>query len=430
MGAPLKREKTAAQVVVSYGSTYLVKPPTYATYRQMTKHPTIAIGRALSSVPVLSADWTVESDDDVSDEWVQLVQDQVLNKRHQFLEHAVYGRVDYGFAPFEKVWGVQDGFIILEKIKPLSQELTELLTWETTGALCGLKQSIPRAAGVVALDLDSAMVLSFNVRGTNWYGEALLENDREAWNCWMEANEGAKRYDQKVAGGHVIVKFPQGSSDYSGQEQDNQDIAASILNALQSAGSVCVPTNKQENGMGQMEDQWDIQFDDSGSGMQPQFRDRLEYFDKLIARGLLLPERALQEGSHGTLAEADSHGEVALAICELAGQSIIRGTNEQLVDPLLTLNFGMTAKGRVRIISSPLANKQRAFLEQVYTAYLGNPSGFLTESDQIDMDSLKDLLGVPKSQEIAEAGTAVASDIDPNDSRASTTRRLYQAEVS
>ena len=427
MGKPITGEKTQSQVVVSQATSFPALPPTYATYRQMAKHPTIAVGRALASVPILAAEWSVEADDDVPEEWITLIQDQLINKRYQFLEHAVYGRIDYGFAPFEKVWGINDTQIVFEKIKPLIQEQTELLTLETTGELVGLKQS--GMTGDVVLDVDDTMVLSFNVHGTNWYGEALLENCRESWNNWMEANEGAKRYDSKVAGGHIIVKFPQGSSTYDGTEQDNQDIATSILNALQSAGSVCIPTSKQDNGLGETEDQWDIVFDDSGAGMQPQFRDRLEYFDKLMARGMLLPERSLQEGTHGTLAEAESHGELALVIGELASTNIIRGVNEQAVDPLLRLNFGPEAVGKVRIVAAPLDTKQRDFLAGLYTSFLANPMGFMEESAQIDTDTLKDILGVPKAQEVAQAGTGIANDVQADDPRAATTRQLYQETV-
>lgn len=429
MGHPLK-EKTQAQVAVSTRSTFSTLPPTYKTYREMAKHPTIAVGRALAAAPALAAEWTVESDDDALDEWVQFIQDEVVGKRHQYLEHAVYGRIDYGYAPYEKVFAVRDGRIVVDKIKPLIQELTELLTSETTGALVGIKQATTMGAGEVNLELDAAMVLSFSVHGTNWYGQALLENCREAWNNWNEANEGAKRYDSKVAGGHVIVRYPQGTSVYNNTETDNQDIAKIILDTIQSAGSVSIPTNKQDTGMEEAEDQWNIVFDDSGAGMQPQFRDRLEYFDKLMARGMLLPERALQEGTHGTLAEAESHGEVALVICELATQTITRGINEQLVDPLLALNYGPATAGKVRIMVSPLTNKQRAFLEGIYTAYLTNPMGFMAESEGIDTDSLKDLLGIPKATEIAKADNqatnqAEEDDVDGDDPRAATVRRVY-----
>ncbi len=355
-----------------------------------------------------------------------------------YIEHAVYGRIDYGYAPFEKVFEVREGRMVVRKIKPLIQELTELLTDEKTGELVGLKQASRMGAGEVglkqasrmgagevSLDLDAAMVLSFNVHGTNWYGQALMENCREPWNGWMEANEGAKRYDSKVAGGHIIVKYPQGSSTYGNTEMDNQDIAKTILDALQSAGSVTIPTSKQDTGMGESEDQWDIVFDDSGSGMQPQFRDRLEYFDKLMARGQLLPERALQEGTHGTLAEAESHGEVALIIGELASQSILRDINKQLTDQLLVLNYGPEAAGKVRATAAPLADNKRKFLESIYTTYLTNPMGFMAESDKIDTDSLKDMLGVPKAAEIAKASGQDGDDVDGDDPRAATTRRIY-----
>ena len=147
MGQSISKERTPAQVSVAYGSAFAVKPATYATYRQMAKHPTIAVGRALAAVPVLAAEWTVESDDDVPNEWVELIQDEVVGKRYMYIEHAVYGRIDYGYAPFEKVFEISDGRMVVSKIKPLIQELTELLTDENTGELVGLKQATNTGSG-------------------------------------------------------------------------------------------------------------------------------------------------------------------------------------------------------------------------------------------------------------------------------------------
>jgi hypothetical protein len=96
---------------------------------------------------------------------------------------------------------------------------------------------------------------------------------------------------------------------------------------------------------------------------------------------------------------------------------------------MLTLNFGLGTAGKVRIESAPLSSAQRTLLAQIYNSYLTNPNGFMEESDQIDTDSIKDILGVPKAQEVAPAGTAVSDDIEPNDPRAATTRRIY-SEVS
>ncbi|MBN2024943.1 MAG: hypothetical protein JW809_19355 [Pirellulales bacterium] len=428
MALPVAGERTGAQVVRSFSYFGVAAlPPSYATYRKMRKHPTVAMGRALAAAPILAGQWAVESDNDAPEAWDRLVKDQVVNRRHEIVEHAVTGSTDYGFAPFEKVWVYTREGLRLAKVKGLLQDPTRLLGDPRSGSLAGLRQKD------VVLGLDKAMVLSFRVEGTNWYGQALLENVRDPWNDWMECNAGARRYDAKVAGALYVVKYPLGKSpDERGAERDNLELAQEILAALQSSGSVCIPNQSQDIPTGPAEsNEWKIELLQDSGGRQPTFRDRLEYLDKLIARGLLLPERAFMEGSHGTLAEAEAHEDVALVNAELTHQSIVRQVNEQLVDPLLTYNYGEAARGKVRLTPAPLSDKTLSFLREVYRAFLTNPSGFLEEYAQIDTDALKDKLGVPKSQEVADAGSdgpvgLVRPGVDPYAPEAAATRAIYR----
>ena len=94
---------------------------------------------------------------------------------------------------------------------------------------------------------------------------------------------------------------------------------------------------------------WRLEVQGSAGGQQQGFVDRLRYLDSLKVRGMLLPERAILEGQHGTLAESQSQGDLALLQAELVHHHLTREINRQAVDPVLEANWGPAYRGKVRL---------------------------------------------------------------------------------
>ena len=178
---------------------------TYATYREIRRHPTVALTRALSIAPIVAAEWSFEADDDVDDDRVRFIQDQVKPIREAFLQAVMEHRVDYGWCAFEKVyehrkWEGGDR-IWLKTLKPLLVDITNILVDSDTGNFGGFEQPPSQGGGAnLTLELPYALLVSFEVEGSNWYGRPLLENIRVAYLNWKDANDGAERYDKKIAG--------------------------------------------------------------------------------------------------------------------------------------------------------------------------------------------------------------------------------------
>ena len=430
-------EKTGIQSVIT--SPWVLRwqalPTTYNTYRLVRKHPTIALARAISAAPIMAAEWAVKSKDamengqQVPDAWLNLIQDDLLPLRQTFLEAALfYGNVDFGYQSYEKVFQYRGDVMHLRKLKPLLHDITELILMPD-GGFAGIKQ--PTAW----LGVENALLIPFRVEGSLWYGQPLLENVREIYYQWCDANDGAARYDRKVAGGRIVVHYPIGQTEVNGTTKDNSDIAAEILQTLQSAGAVAVPRDMAAyvSGLNTTSPGWEIEILDKGAGLQPTFVDRLAYLDKLLVRGILLPERSVLEGTHGTLAEAEAHGDVALANADLMHRYITQLVNWHVVDQLLRVNFGPVAAGCVYLEASPIVDSKQQFLREVYKEVLANPSGFLEEYGQIDTNAIKDQLGVPKSKEIAQHGDQEAAPraalpsegVDAKSPVAATIKRIY-----
>jgi tetratricopeptide (TPR) repeat protein len=136
----------------------------------------------------------------------------------------------------------------------------------------------------------------------------------------------------------------------------------------------------------------------SAGGQQQGFVDRLRYLDSLKVRGMLLPERAILEGQHGTLAESQSQGDLALLQAELVHHHITREINHQAVDPVLEANWGRTCRGKVRLEAAPLSDANQAFFRQLVTQVLSDPKDFAELFRRADWPSIFDAVGLPQSK--------------------------------
>ena len=280
-----------------------------------------------------------------------------------------YGDVDFGYTCFEKVIEPKDGYLKIVRFKPLLHDITEICIGHK-GGFIGVRQ-LGRDLG-----LANSIHVGFRVEGSYLYGIPLLENARNTYNMWGECNEGARRYDRKIAGAHIVVEYPPGSStDRNGKEVENSVLARQVLDSLEAAGGVAVPRDMAAF-MQQLNLEspgWKIWILDAGSNQQTTFVARLEYLDKLLCRSLHIPERAILEGRHGTLAEAEAHSDVVFTIQDIEHRRVTAELNRQAVNQMLVLNFGQQAKDKVRLKASPIVDEKKEFFKEIYMQISGQP---------------------------------------------------------
>lgn len=428
-GRPALGERTGGQIrTLSLPLGMSPLPASYETYRKIRHDPTIALARALAAAPIIGADWSLEAADDAPPEAVEFITEQFMPIREPLIEAALYGGCDFGHQPWEKVFELDPtGLLRIAKFKPLLHDINELVIDAKTGAFRGF-----RNAGIL-VPVENCLLVYFRVEGTNWYGEPLMENAREVSTWWQDANKGAVRYDKKVAGSHWVVRYPEGQSpDEMGAVRPNWEIANAILLSLESSGTLAIPdyvvgyTEKLNQG----QQRWKIELLSDSGGQQPLFIERLRYLDSLKCRAMLIPERSILEGQYGTKAEAGEQIDLALTNADLTHRHITRLVNWHAVDQLLALNWGEEWRGKVWLEAAPIRDAKLAFLREVYQAVLANPGGFLEEFSTVDTDSLKDSLGVPKSDTVAQAGEEPKAAVplpgaEARTPQAALTRRLY-----
>jgi len=348
---------------------------------------------------IQAGSWNIEADEDVPAEVTEFIE-HILPLREDFLFNAIaYGKVDYGWCGFEKIFKTDGIRIYIEALKPLLHDITTILITKQ-GHFNGYRQT-SLGLGVMAIDVppEKCLHTAFGVEAGNYYGMPLLENIRQTMDDWKDCNDGAKRYDLKLAGSHWVIKYPPGTTTVDDESVDNGVIAGRVLDALTSSGSVAIPTTTatvlQELTSAGVVDvyAWSVELLSDTGDKQESFGTRLKYLDNQKVRGLGFPERALLEGQFGTKAESETHGNLMMNIVEATDREVVRMVNQQLINQLLILNFGDALKDTVRLVAAPLIDEQITFIREIYKS-LSDPN--------VDVEALREKLDIPSAEGASE----------------------------
>ena len=418
MGKSLKRPKPGEETRVQNISTgiasvataligidgYTQAPPgTYETYRKMRNHPTIALARIISTVPIRVAAWSIEAKDEVPEDRIDFIRDQVDSFWPGLIKNIPYS-LDYGFQSFEKVWDIYDGKFVYRKLKPLLPDYTEVRVDKDTGEFAGLKQHD------VELGPEKVFWFTYDGEADGFYGRARHENVRtNAWQPWLDTADQMAQYGAKTAGVIPIVEYPVGmSKDASGAETSNFDLAKKVINSLCSAKGIAMPNafktyaeDLAAKGISLKDMQaWTITFLETKGQHGTDFVNMLKYYDSLLMRGWLVPERAAIEGTFGTKAEAETHGDLAMSVAMLLYEDILRSVNWYLINPLLRYNFGQEAENSIFLSRSGMSPDEKTYLRDLLGKTLTNPANIDLMIKWLDIDAMLDAIGLPKSEEI------------------------------
>ncbi len=418
----LQEARTVAQILVSAGPDGWVPPGVlalnpvnaqaawYKKVRLMRRDPTLGICRDIYQSALLDSEWSIEVEHDEFKDAEKCIKDSTNPFRIQFLRDALRGFLDFGWQPFEVVKQIDEntGLFYVSKLKGLLQDLTTILV-DYSGNLVGLRNSAIHNVlnpNPVYLYRGDFACLYRDVEGTNWYSEPLMRRCERPFDSWLECDDGARRFDAKVAGSHWVVYYPIGTSIQKDPntgavvaELDNAVIAANILKSLQSSGMIAVPSSvlsqvENLNDFSPQNAAWRVELI-SAQTQQAQFVERAKYLDVLKARGFGFPERSFQEGQFGTKAEAEAHGDFVVDNLEMTHREILALLNSQVVDILLELNYGPKYVGKVKVVATPLVDEKRAALKALYEKHWSNEAGQAQEQANVDWSVVREKLGVP-----------------------------------
>jgi hypothetical protein len=397
------KEQVKGGVTGLNGESPFSSSGTFSTYRKMRGNPTIALARMVATSPLRTASLSFESDDDTNDEVLSFVQGEIERLWPRLIKDTLFA-LDYGYVSFEKVWDVRNGRYIYKKLKPLIPDKTEILIDKDDGGFAGLKQES------VVLPPEKCFLFTCDGEAGEFHGRSRYENIREnAWNPWMDIAKQLSKFVSKVAGVTPLIEYPEGVSlDSSGQEVSNFDMAKRVLEKLGNANGVAMPNvfakyanelAKSGVDLGQLK-AWKISFLETSGQHAAQLTNTLRYYDSLLMRGWLVPERSAIEGQFGTKADAETHGDIVLLSAELLLDDILRDVNEYIV---LVYNFGQDYAGRVKVKQGGIDPAMKAFYQKIIESVLTNPANIDLLVGMTDLDAMLDNVGIPKAAEIVNA---------------------------
>ena len=386
---------------VKYGSNpYVTKLLSYRKLEAMRRDPTIGLARDIRVAPLQIANWDIESDDDVPQEWVEFIKKYTLPLQDDYVRSAAYGKADYGWRAFEKVfrsiedpkYGVR---VIIDRLKPLDNNRT-WVRQTLCGEFDGFIHQDMNSFGLLAIARSHSLFANLDEEGFGIYSDPVLLRAEAPYDEWNTANEAAKRFDDKIAGAMWVVEYPEGQSMYKGEEMDNSLIADEILKGLRASGYLKIPSRLGLSEEAELEELgqkgWKISLMES-SGKQGEFISRLDYLDKLKARGVGVLERAMMEGNYGTKAEADSHLGVMFLLAQLENRGLVKIFNKEVIDDVCQLNFGRS--GCIRAVPQPLTRDQREALMTVLSSLMGNQDIQADVAENTDVKEVLEILGIP-----------------------------------
>jgi hypothetical protein len=375
-------------------------PGTFDVYRRISAHPTVALVMRMVTSPIVANTWDFKARPGTPDAQVEFVKRVVAPLRTNVVNDAMRALV-YGFAAFEKVWAPAGDKMVISRIKPLSPDGTTVLV-DRGGNFRGLRNQPP---GQPSVDLpgNKAFVYAYDGEYGNYYGRSRHENIRATWSMTMQTADRLAQYQKKVAGVIAQLHYPEGTSrDAGGVERSNDVVAQQILEAVSMGRSVRFP-----NLFASIDDpataadlagksQWVLsQFELGGTDYSPGLLNALAYYDKLLFRGWLRPERVGLDTQHGSRADAQQHSESGVIDSELVDADFAAAFNTGVIDDLLEVNFGVAARGAVTVDPSPISDTKTQAAQAVVTALLRNRVTAESVARRVDVGALLQDLDIP-----------------------------------
>tara|TARA_B100000749_G_scaffold269534_1_gene248421 strand:+ start:1248 stop:2666 length:1419 start_codon:yes stop_codon:yes gene_type:complete len=373
--------------------------------RQLKLDPTITLVRELLISPAIATPWTVEEKEGAPKGAKEALQQAFFPHRLTLIQNAFFGCIDRGWAPFEVVWGLDhEQRIVPVWFKQLLHEWTDILVYVNTGKFFGFVNAPIGMSDMVTIGPDQALNFNLEVEGTDWYGISSLGKVYSTQKNWLDVNNSANAFDQKIAGAHWIIYYPVGQTPFglpgeTKEVKDNAEIAKIVLSTLEANGSTAIPDEVQE----WMDDdidktvkgKWRVELLSAGSNINAQFTDRLKYLDNLKVRAFGIPERAILEAKFGTKADAEAHADAGISNIDRKHRLIVDQINSGPVNSFLRFNYGEKFENSMCLQVSPLIDARFSLLKDAFSRILQNGDALSGMVEIIDVRAVTEELGIP-----------------------------------
>lgn len=396
------------------------------TFDAMLKDPTIKLACDIIIAMMMRQPWSVVAKDDANEQFASDLLQQLNQFKETFLRAAFRGCLRDGWRAFEVAY--TDDQAGLAGVKALRTLNTKPLVYADTGMFAGV---LNRGSGsdTTEIDIDEqhCVFVNFDDEGYGDLGIPLLRTAYLPYRKWEDCDDGARRYDQKVAGGFLLIQYPTGSSPYSGlngADTSNEVIADNMGQSFQAVGYACVPVVVDPDTGEPIDSPWKVEHISAGGGMQGGFIEREKYLDALKLRAFGIPERTTTEGTFGTKAEAEAHADIAFIINSDRHSRIAQAINDCVVATLCEAN--LTDPTACKLVVGKLDPNDRELFATIFSNLMTDPVFGEQIASRVDMDTLLEKLNVPVRADAADEALTPSS--ESSDGMAKT-KELPQAKT-
>lgn len=383
------------------------KSGTFDLYRKIEKHPTVNLALGKRQSQIVSNRWVWQVEAGVDEKFIAALKKHFMPIRGKLISDCLMA-LRRGFAPFEVIWEIIDGYAF-PRLKPLRVDYTEFLV-DSGGSVRGLRNKPPKSASVDLLE-GKWFNFSFGGEADDPYGLPLLENIRAIWSESEQIRKKVSKYINKVSGVVGQIHYPDGTSrDASGTERPNYMIACKVA-VDASEGKFLVFNNKFASfidpNTGAMtaaamekalacagKSEWVVSFvDPGGTDHSAGFDLIMRYYDALLVRGVNEAERALLEAMHGTRADASTHADIGVMFSQMVDGQIATAFNDGLLADTVERNIGSKYRRSVLVEPVPLMDPDADTKDKALNTMLGSVAIGETVAAKINVDEMIEDLG-------------------------------------
>lgn len=262
------------------------------------------------------------------------------------------------------------------------------------------------AYNVIQINRDKVVHLKSSSTGKfgNPYGRSIL---RRCYKSWVSKDAALKMWiiamDRKASPLLVGYAPPNETVGYDGAGNVTRGIRADValsmtLQNIRNESAVVLPGKKGEN--------YDLETIQTQADMSV-FKDHVEYDNKAIMRGLLIPPLILGGDGGGSFALGDAHRQIFQQVVDGKLKPYKSSIIDQLIRPMIQYNFGQDdwREGFGDFGVDEFDPDVMEKLSSIYQTLTTN--GYMSPSNQMDMDLVTEKFNLPKRK------AAVLSEMNP-----------------
>lgn len=364
-------------------------------FTQVMRDPTCRLAFEIVISMLMKMPWTIEGGDP---EYNEALLKTLVARQEMMIRSTIRGLLRSGWRGFEVVYQVVETTQYIVGIKALKNSITTPLAYVDTGEFAGFENKAYNQRDSVVIDAEHCVFVNFDDEGTGDLPDPLLKTMEGPFVKWEKCDEGAQRYDAKVAGGFLFGTYPVGRTMYNGSETENDVIWNIMAQNIVAGGYAGVPIRiDSETNEPIGRDAWSLEHVSAGGGLQPGFIDRLKYLDALKMRVMGIPERTATEGQFGTKAEAGSHAEIAIVVNVGRLRILVKALND---GPIKSINMANHEDPEyARLVLGELSPDDRALFGEIFKSLMSDPIFGDEVATAIDTKALLKKLNVPTLSE-------------------------------